>query len=97
MTPTPTPEPQLGFSEFHRAIAAFLSEHSGMPAHCFQPDTDFVEERSVDSALFMQLVAKVEELMGSRIESEGFALDRFSTVRKIYDHYYAPSARRGDL
>ncbi|HEY8206015.1 MAG TPA: 3-oxoacyl-[acyl-carrier-protein] synthase III C-terminal domain-containing protein [Myxococcaceae bacterium] len=77
---------------FQDLVIAFLMRATGRSLEQLGPDTNFVRNGVVDSALFTQLFAFVEELIGRKIPTRGLKVGRFDTIRKIYEDHVAPAS-----
>ena len=75
--------------EFFTQAASFLSDKTGFPVDAFLPGTELLQAGLVDSLAFMQLIDFVESIIGGRVDSNKFSLERFSTFEKIHDNFIA--------
>jgi acyl carrier protein len=80
----------LDLDGFHETIATFLAEKSGQPRAQFGTSTPLISAGRVDSLLCMELFSFVEELVGTRIPTADFRLEKFDTIEAIYHNYFSP-------
>jgi len=51
------------------------------------PDIDLIENRLIDSLVFVELILFLEEMSGSRIDMSALTPDYFKSLRAIDEHF----------
>ena len=83
----------MTLEKFFGLSREFILARKGVSPGSIELDEDLVTSGVVDSLLLVQFFFYVESLVGRPIETEGFTLDSFRSLRRIYESYLLEPAQ----